>query len=111
MNGYVYLLTNPYLPNICKIGKTTRSIDCRLSELYNTSIPRPYTVVLLFEVDNCHKLEHYIHRKCSYLRINRKREFFIFDDIHDVEYYKQIFIESINKFEPTVSPYFNESCL
>ncbi len=109
--GYIYMLTNPSLPNVCKIGKTTRDIDSRLKELYNTSVPTPYQVILLFLVDDCHTLERYIHTKCRSLRVNKKREFFIYNDVHDFSYYQSLFLVCINRFNPTISPYFNSICI
>ena len=41
--GIVYVLTNPAMPGIVKIGKTSRgSIDARLNELYSTGVPVPF---------------------------------------------------------------------
>ncbi|MFT7387743.1 MAG: hypothetical protein ACI8VC_000984 [Candidatus Endobugula sp.] len=41
--GIVYVLTNPAMPGIVKIGKTSRdSVDARLNELYSTGVPVPF---------------------------------------------------------------------
>ena len=41
--GVVYVLTNPAMPGIVKIGKTSRSdIHARLNELYSTGVPLPF---------------------------------------------------------------------
>ena len=38
--GIVYLLTNPVMPGLVKIGMTTQEdIDKRMKELYTTGIP------------------------------------------------------------------------
>lgn len=38
--GIVYVLTNPAMPGLVKIGMTNRdSVDARLKELFNTSVP------------------------------------------------------------------------
>jgi len=40
MKGIVYLLTNPVMPGLTKIGKTSPdSLSVRMQSLYNTSIP------------------------------------------------------------------------
>lgn len=41
--GIVYLLTNPAMPGLVKIGMTERdSMDARLRELYSTGVPVPF---------------------------------------------------------------------
>jgi hypothetical protein len=41
--GIVYVLTNPAMPGIVKIGKTSReSVHTRLNELYSTGVPVPF---------------------------------------------------------------------
>ena len=39
MEGSVYVLTNPAMPNMVKIGKTTRDVELRLADLYSTGVP------------------------------------------------------------------------
>jgi hypothetical protein len=39
--GIVYVLTNPAIPGMVKIGKTCRGMDARLNELYSTGVPSP----------------------------------------------------------------------
>ena len=41
--GIVYVLTNPSMPGMVKIGMTERSeMDARLKELYTTGVPLPF---------------------------------------------------------------------
>jgi len=41
--GIVYLLTNPVMPGVVKIGMTTREdMDARMRELYSTGVPVPF---------------------------------------------------------------------
>ncbi len=42
MEGSVYVLTNPAMPNMVKIGKTTRDLELRLADLYSTGVPLPF---------------------------------------------------------------------
>jgi len=45
-HGIVYVLTNPTMPGLVKIGKTSRdSVMARLSELYTTGVPLPFECV------------------------------------------------------------------
>ena len=40
--GTVYVLTNPAMPGMVKIGKTTRDVTHRLKDLYSTGVPLPF---------------------------------------------------------------------
>ncbi len=41
--GIVYLLTNPVMPGLVKIGMTAQEdIDKRMKELYTTGVPVPF---------------------------------------------------------------------
>ena len=41
--GYVYILSNPVMPGLVKIGMTEReNLDARLKELYSTGVPVPF---------------------------------------------------------------------
>jgi hypothetical protein len=41
--GIVYLLTNPVMPGLVKIGMTAQEdIDRRMRELYTTDVPVPF---------------------------------------------------------------------
>ena len=42
MGGTVYVLTNPAMPNMIKIGKTTRDVELRLADLYSKEVPLPF---------------------------------------------------------------------
>ena len=52
MSGIVYLLTNPVMPGLTKIGKTNiNGLESRLQNLYNTSIPIPFHCFYACEVE------------------------------------------------------------
>lgn len=74
--GYIYVLSNPSLPNKYKIGVTTRSINSRLKELNNTSIPTPFKCEFYLYVKYPFRVEKQIHNYFSKYRINKNREFF-----------------------------------
>ena len=41
--GYVYVATNPAMPNMVKIGSTTQSDpQSRITSLFTTSVPVPF---------------------------------------------------------------------
>ena len=49
LNGYVYILSNPWMPNLIKIGFTTRDIQERLAELNSaTGVPEPFIIEATF---------------------------------------------------------------
>ena len=77
--GYIYLITNPSFPGMCKIGKTTRSVSDRLKDLYNESILYPFNVIFSKKVRNCHAAEKLAHARCRHLRVARNREYFTYN--------------------------------
>lgn len=75
--GIVYVLTNPAMPGIVKIGKTSRgSVDARLNELYSTGVPVPFECEFAGKVTDESKVEKAFHLAFGPYRINPKREFF-----------------------------------
>jgi len=76
-SGIVYVLTNPAMPGLVKIGKTTRgSVDARLSELYSTGVPVPFECEFAGRVADESKVEKAFHMAFGPYRLNPKREFF-----------------------------------
>ena len=41
--GSVYILTNEAMPDLIKIGCTTRTAEERAQELYTTEVPHPFS--------------------------------------------------------------------
>lgn len=77
MKGLVYLLTNPAMPGIVKIGLTTRGdMKQRLQELFTTGVPVPFDCVFACEVNNCNEVERALHIAFGPNRIHPRREFF-----------------------------------
>lgn len=75
--GIVYVLTNPAMPGIVKIGKTARgSVDARLNELYTTGVPVPFECAFAGSVEDESKVEQAFHLAFGPYRLNPKREFF-----------------------------------
>ncbi|MBO4560797.1 MAG: GIY-YIG nuclease family protein [Bacteroidaceae bacterium] len=77
--GYVYVMINPSLPDMVKIGKTTKDPNERAKELSTaTGVPTPFVVVFYKPFTNCDAAELTIH---NYLedqgyRVSENREFF-----------------------------------
>ena len=75
--GIVYVLTNPAMPGLVKIGKTSRAeVEIRLNELYSTGVPVPFECAYAAKVANMEAVERAFHQAFGPYRINAKREFF-----------------------------------
>lgn len=77
--GIVYLLTNPVMPGLVKIGMTTQNeVDKRMKELYTTGVPVPFECQFACRVKktDCAKIEKALHAAFAPQRINANREFF-----------------------------------
>jgi len=73
----VYVLTNPAMPGLTKIGKTTRGdLQTRLNELYTTGVPVPFECAYACEVEDCARVEQAFHAGFGDHRVNPRREFF-----------------------------------
>ncbi len=82
MAGIVYLLTNPAMPGLVKIGKTTRDDPkVRMSELYSTGVPVPFECVKAVKVEDEAAIESALHTAFGPSRINSQREFFEIDAV------------------------------
>jgi len=77
--GIVYLLTNPVMPGLVKIGMTAQEdIDKRMKELYTTGVPVPFECQFACKVNknDCGKIEKALHTAFAPQRVNANREFF-----------------------------------
>ena len=77
MQGIIYLLSNPAMPGIIKIGKTTKEdVKLRMKELYSSGVPVPFDCEYAAKVQNLDEVEKALHTAFSPNRLNPKREFF-----------------------------------
>jgi hypothetical protein len=75
--GYIYLLINPSMDGLVKVGKTERTPQMRAKELGDeTGVPTPFIVVYEALVSDCSLAEKYIHNNLSKFRVSGNREFF-----------------------------------
>lgn len=77
--GYVYVMLNPSMPMICKVGRTTRDPEQRAKELsIGTGIAAPFVVAYSVKLFDCYEGEKSIHRDLEDggFRVNSNREFF-----------------------------------
>ena len=85
------------MPNLVKIGYTTRTAKERAEELYKdrngaiTGVPAPFDVAHEEFCDNPKELEKLVHQELDGVRPNKEREFFTFPDPSDaIEKVKEV---------------------
>ena len=77
MQGIVYVLSNPAMPGLVKIGMTEwEDYGDRLAELYATGVPYPFHCELAYLVDDPRDVEGTLHAEFADARVNPDREFF-----------------------------------
>ena len=75
--GWIYVLSNEYMPNIYKVGMTTVSPENRAKELSSaTGVPDKFKIEAAFYSENPAADESDIHECLKEYRINESREFF-----------------------------------
>lgn len=76
-NGFIYVLLNPSIPNMVKIGKTTGTAEKRARAISSaTGVPTEFIVLYDALVGDVENAEKEIHAHFSGYRPNKKREFF-----------------------------------
>ncbi|MXX30841.1 MAG: GIY-YIG nuclease family protein, partial [Chloroflexi bacterium] len=77
MAGIVYVLSNPSMPNLLKIGKTTQADpQVRIDQLYTSGVPVPFVCEIAVQVKDEVAVERALHLAFSPQRVNPSREFF-----------------------------------
>jgi hypothetical protein len=77
IGGYIYVLTNPLMPDVVKIGFTERSVGERAVELSaGTGVALPFDIIASFPVREPASVEKQIHEMLAHRRVSAKREFF-----------------------------------
>lgn len=77
LDGWIYMMSNPAMPGIVKIGMTTTSPERRCKELSSsTSVPVPFELVVAYHVDDPLLVERSVHESLKDKRVNESREFF-----------------------------------
>jgi hypothetical protein len=76
----VYVVTNPSMPNMVKIGKTSaQDVNSRMKQLYTTAVPTPFECVCAKAVEDADQLETALHTAFGPCRVNPNREYFMID--------------------------------
>jgi len=77
ISGYVYILSNPTMPGLLKIGFTEREVSARIEELSShTGVAARYEEEARFAVENPVVVERKIHAELAPFRHSANREFF-----------------------------------
>lgn len=76
MAEIVYVLTNEAMDGLVKIGLTATSVEERIKQLDNTSLPLPFQCFYAAEVANAAIVESKLHKIFADKRVRSNREFF-----------------------------------
>ena len=74
--GWVYVLTNPSMPGVVKIGHTHRSVGARMKDMDVTEVPTPFEKQYEALCKGAERVERKTHQLLAKLRPKRNREFF-----------------------------------
>jgi hypothetical protein len=61
IRGWIYIITNSAMPDLVKVGYSTKDPVLRARELANTGAPRPYEVLYDALVDDPRSIESSVH--------------------------------------------------
>ena len=77
---WVYILSNPTMPSLVKIGYTKKSPEERAKQISaSTGVALPYKVEWAYKCFNGEKVEREVHHKLKSKRANNNKEFFWVD--------------------------------
>ncbi len=73
----IYILTNPSMPGLIKVGVTGQTdVESRMKQLYTTGVPVPFECNYACKVKNSGDAEKALHFAFGDSRVNPNREFF-----------------------------------
>ncbi|WP_372809467.1 GIY-YIG nuclease family protein [Litorivivens sp.] len=74
--GYVYVLSNPSMPGVYKIGRSINGGEERAKSLYTTGVPEPFSLEYEIYCNAHEEAESLAHEYLSEFRVTDSREFF-----------------------------------
>jgi T5orf172 domain len=100
----VYVLTNPAMPGLVKIGKTTQlEVEERMKQLYSTGVPIPFDCAFACKVKDASEVEKALHLAFGMTRLNPNREFFKLEPERVIAVLKLLKVDDITaEFEQTI---------
>ena len=92
----VYVLTNPAMLGLVKIGKTTQlEVEDRMKQLFSTGVPVPFDCAFACQVKDAAEVERALHFAFGDHRINPNREFFKIEAERVIAVLKLLKVEDI----------------
>ncbi len=90
----VYVLTNPAMQGLVKIGYTSdEDANRRIGQLYTTGVPVPFNLEFACRVPNALEVERALHVAFAPHRINPGREFFRIDPMQAIAILKLLHVQ------------------
>jgi hypothetical protein len=76
--GFIYVLSNPSMPGLIKVGSTSGPVANRVAQLNNpTSVPEPFRIEFVIPVyESLRAAERKAHTALDIYRCSKMREFF-----------------------------------
>lgn len=100
----VYVMTNPAMPGLVKIGRTrANTLTERQTQLYTTGVPFPFDVVFACRVHNANDVEKALHLAFHPNRVNSRREFFNIEPDQAIAILKLLHVEDATQ-EASIQP-------
>lgn len=72
MKGWVYIISNPAMPDLVKVGYSTKDPELRARELNNTGAPHAYIVEYEMLIEDPFRLEQQTHKALTCFREDRE---------------------------------------
>ena len=95
MSEIVYILTNPVIPDLVKVGRTTNLEERVRSLSSHSGVPVPFEVYYACVVHDSSKVEKHIHDGFGDHRVNPRREFFRINPERVLAILKLVEIENV----------------
>lgn len=94
----VYVLTNPSMPGLVKIGFTAdEDANRRIGQLYTTGVPVPFKLEFACRVPNAKEVETALHLAFGPHRINQNRAFFKIEPEQAIAILKLLHVQDATK--------------
>ena len=100
----VYVLTNPAMKGLVKIGKTTQlDVAERMKQLYGSGVPVPFDCAFACQVKDATEVQKALHFAFGGSRINPNREFFEIEPERVIAVLRLLKVDEItNQVEQTI---------